>query len=283
MNIHISALDYELLDSGLGFRYERFGRVRLVRPEPRATWKTREPFSLWQPHAEASKQDGGSYSWECCLPFDDPWDISFGEFVFSLRLSQSKHIGIFPEQEANWHWLSETLNKQMQGKALKVLNLFGYTGVSTVLMASSGALVTHVDASRSAINRAKENCTKNQIPDNQVRFVTDDAMDFVRREIRRGNRYDAIILDPPPFGRSKKGSFSWESQFEELLKLCKEVLVERPLFFLLNVYAVPVSGQELEKLVGKLFRDRKVEVGSLGLQEKKRAQTLELSHFVRVT
>lgn len=281
MTTNIATLDYELLDSGLGLRYERFGQVRLVRPEPRAEWKTREPFSTWQPHAEAILQGRGTYSWEHFIPFDEPWDIAFGDLSFSLRLSQSKHIGIFPEQEANWHWLRSVL--AAQARPIRILNLFAYTGVSTVVMAAQGAHVTHIDASRSAINRAKENSAKNNIPESRVRFITEDALEFLRREIRRGNRYDAIVLDPPPFGRSKSGSFTWESQFDTLLNACKEVLNNDPLFFLLNVYAVPMSDDDLKRRVKALFQGRTVEVGSLALKETKRAQTIELSRFARVT
>lgn len=232
--------DYELIDCGDANRLERWGKYTFIRPDPQALW---EPFRshLWK-NADAiyhrSKQGGGSWEFKRRIP--DEWLINYSDFTFKLRLTGFKHTGLFPEQAYNWERIYNSI-KSAKGEP-KVLNLFGYTGAATVAAAYAGANVCHVDSSKGMLSWCRENVAVSGIPDGRVRYIPEDCLKFVERELKRGNRYDAIIMDPPSFGRGAKGEvWKFEYNLMPLLKACKNVLSEEPLFFLINSYTSGVS------------------------------------------
>ena len=227
--------DYEVLDTSRGEKLERWGDYLLVRPDPQVIWDTpRKQYGWKHPngHYHRSKQGGGE--WEF---FDLPkqWDIHYRSLTFHLKPFSFKHTGLFPEQAVNWDWFSDKIKKA--GRPVKVLNLFAYTGGATLACAAAGANVTHVDASKGIVAWAKENAQSSGLIDKPIRWIVDDCVKFVEREIRRGNHYDAIIMDPPSFGRGPNGEM-WkiEDNLFSLIWETKEVLSDNPLFYLLNSY-----------------------------------------------
>lgn len=243
--------DYELLDSGDGEKLERFGVVTLARPETQALWGKQQP-ELWKAaHAEFISEEGKG-SWHKHKEVPESWELSRGPIRFTARLTSFKHVGIFPEQEPNWVWVKDRV------KTLgipSVLNLFGYTGIATLATAHPGAKVTHVDASKQSLDWAHENARLTGIADDAVRWIPDDARALVKREVRRGARYDGIILDPPAFGRGPKGEV-WhiERDLPALLASCKELLTDRPgSFFVLNGYAAGYAPRSLAQAVESAF------------------------------
>lgn len=230
--------DYEVIDTSAGEKLERWGKYRLVRPDPQVIWDTPRDSQLWRRkngHYHRSKKGGGE--WEF---FDLPkkWQISYKDLTFQLQPFSFKHTGLFPEQAVNWDWFSSIIKEETKkGKEVKVLNLFAYTGGATLAAAAAGAKVTHVDASKGMVNWAKENAAASGLSDAPIRWLVDDCVKFVEREIRRGNTYDAIIMDPPSYGRGPKGEI-WkiEESIYPFLQLCMNILVEKPLFFLVNSY-----------------------------------------------
>lgn len=230
--------DYEVIDTSAGEKLERWGKYRLVRPDPQVIWDTPRDSQLWRRkngHYHRSKKGGGE--WEF---FDLPkkWQISYKDLTFQLQPFSFKHTGLFPEQAVNWDWFSSIIKEETKkGKEIKVLNLFAYTGGATLAAAAAGAKVTHVDASKGMVNWAKENAAASGLSDAPIRWLVDDCVKFVEREIRRGNTYDAIIMDPPSYGRGPKGEI-WkiEESIYPFLQLCMNILVEKPLFFLVNSY-----------------------------------------------
>ena len=230
--------DYEVIDTSAGEKLERWGKYRLVRPDPQVIWDTPRDSQLWRRkngHYHRSKKGGGE--WEF---FDLPkkWQISYKDLTFQLQPFSFKHTGLFPEQAVNWDWFSSIIKEETKkGKEVKVLNLFAYTGGATLAAAAAGAKVTHVDASKGMVNWAKENAAASGLSDAPIRWLVDDCVKFVEREIRRGNTYDAIIMAPPSYGRGPKGEI-WkiEESIYPFLQLCMNILVEKPLFFLVNSY-----------------------------------------------
>lgn len=232
--------DYEVLDTSAGEKLERWGDYILVRPDPQVIWNTPHKVREWKQkngHYHRSNKGGGQ--WEF---FDLPeqWEISYGNLKFHLKPFHFKHTGLFPEQAVNWEWsgnLIREAKKKNPGKEIKVLNLFAYTGGATVACADAGAAVTHVDASKGMVTWAKENAAASGLANAPIRYLVDDCVKFVEREIRRGNHYDAIIMDPPSYGRGPKGEI-WkiEEKIFPLVQLCTKVLADRPLFFLINSY-----------------------------------------------
>ena len=230
--------DYEVIDTSAGEKLERWGKYRLVRPDPQVIWDTPRDSQLWRRkngHYHRSKKGGGE--WEF---FDLPkkWQISYKDLTFQLQPFSFKHTGLFPEQAVNWDWFSSIIKEETKkGKEVKVLNLFAYTGGATLAAAAAGAKVTHVDASKGMVNWAKENAAASGLSDAPIRWLVDDCVKFVEREIRRGNTYDGIIMDPPSYGRGPKGEI-WkiEESIYPFLQLCMNILVEKPLFFLVNSY-----------------------------------------------
>ena len=254
--------DYEVIDCSKGEKLERWGDYILVRPDPQVIWDTPRKEKGWHKmnaHYHRSKKGGGE--WEF---FDLPqqWSIHYRSLTFQLKPFSFKHTGLFPEQAANWDWFSELIKKA--GRPVKVLNLFAYTGGATLAAAAAGASVTHVDASKGMVTWAKENAASSGLADAPIRWIVDDCVKFVEREIRRGNHYDAIIMDPPSYGRGPKGEI-WkiEESIHPLVKLCAQLLVDRPLFFLINSYTTGLQpavlsyliGTELKRFPGKVTAD----------------------------
>ncbi len=241
--------DYEVIDCSKGEKLERWGDYILVRPDPQVIWDTPRKEKGWHKmnaHYHRSKKGGGE--WEF---FDLPqqWSIHYRSLTFQLKPFSFKHTGLFPEQAANWDWFSELIKKA--GRPVKVLNLFAYTGGATIAAAAAGASVTHVDASKGMVTWAKENAASSGLADAPIRWIVDDCVKFVEREIRRGNHYDAIIMDPPSYGRGPKGEI-WkiEESIHPLVKLCAQLLVDRPLFFLINSYTTGLQPAVLSYLIG---------------------------------
>ena len=232
--------DYEVLDTSNGERLERWGKYILVRPDPQVIWKTERPAALWG-RADAgykrSRSGGGAWS-ENSLP--EKWRISYGPLTFRIHPTGFKHTGLFPEQATNWDWMMGLIRDA--GRPVKVLNLFAYTGGATVAAASAGASVCHVDAARGMVEAAKENAALSGLADAKIRYIVDDCKKFVEREIRRGNRYDAVIMDPPSYGRGPGGEvWKIEESIDGLLSLISGVFSDSPLFFLLNSYTTGLS------------------------------------------
>lgn len=254
--------DYEVLDCSNGEKLERWGDYLLIRPDPQVIWDTPKTQKGWKKknaHYHRSKKGGGE--WEF---FDLPkqWNIHYHSLTFQLKPFSFKHTGLFPEQAVNWDWCSEKIRHA--SRPLKVLNLFAYTGGATLSAAAAGASVTHVDASKGMVTWAKENAISSGLKDAPIRWIVDDCVKFVEREIRRGNRYDAIIMDPPSYGRGPKGEI-WkiEDSIHPFIKLCAKLLSPDPLFFLINSYTTGLQpavlaymlGLELNKYHGKITAD----------------------------
>ena len=227
--------DYEVLDTSEGEKLERWGRYLLIRPDPQVIWQTEKTRPEWRkPNGHYHRSSKGGGSWEF---FDLPktWQISYGDLVFNLKPFSFKHTGLFPEQAANWDWFTELIRNA--GRPVKVLNLFAYTGGATCAALAAGASVTHVDASKGMVTWARENAERSALADRPVRWLVDDCTKFVEREIRRGHKYDAIIMDPPSYGRGPKGEI-WkiEDTVYPLIQLCRQLLSDHPLFFLISSY-----------------------------------------------
>lgn len=264
--------DYEVLDTSAGEKLERWGDYILVRPDPQVIWNTPHKVREWKQkngHYHRSNKGGGQ--WEF---FDLPeqWEISYGNLKFHLKPFHFKHTGLFPEQAVNWEWsgnLIREAKKKNPGKEIKVLNLFAYTGGATVACADAGAAVTHVDASKGMVTWAKENAAASELANAPIRYLVDDCVKFVEREIRRGNHYDAIIMDPPSYGRGPKGEI-WkiEEKIFPLVQLCTKVLADKPLFFLINSYTTGLQPAVLSYMLNLELKSRfggTVEADEIGL------------------
>ena len=264
--------DYEVLDTSAGEKLERWGDYILVRPDPQVIWNTPHKVREWKQkngHYHRSNKGGGQ--WEF---FDLPeqWEISYGNLKFHLKPFHFKHTGLFPEQAVNWEWsgnLIREAKKKNPGKEIKVLNLFAYTGGATVACADAGAAVTHVDASKGMVTWAKENAAASGLANAPIRYLVDDCVKFVEREIRRGNHYDAIIMDPPSYGRGPKGEI-WkiEEKIFPLVQLCTKVLADKPLFFLINCYTTGLQPAVLSYMLNLELKSRfggTVEADEIGL------------------
>lgn len=240
--------DYEVLDTSCGEKLERWGKYLLIRPDPQVIWNTPKINSGWQKkngHYHRSSKGGGE--WEF-FRLPDEWSIHYQELTFRLKPFSFKHTGLFPEQAANWDWFSPLIRASK--RPVKVLNLFAYTGGATLAAAKAGASVTHVDASKGMVTWAKENAIASGLGDAPIRWLVDDCVKFVEREIRRGNTYDGIIMDPPSYGRGPKGEI-WkiEDNIHGLVKLCCRLLSDDPLFFLINSYTTGLAPSVLSYLL----------------------------------
>lgn len=259
--------DYEVLDTSNGEKLERWGKYILVRPDPQVIWDTPRQLPAWKKrnaHYHRSSKGGGQ--WEF---FDLPeqWTISYKDLSFHLKPFRFKHTGLFPEQAVNWEWVSSLIRGA--GRPIKVLNLFAYTGGATVACAKAGAAVTHVDASKGMVTWAKENAAVSGLADAPIRYLVDDCVKFVEREIRRGNTYDGIIMDPPSYGRGPKGEvWKLEEKVYPLIRLCSQLLSNDPLFYLVNSYTTglqpAVLAYMIQLAVGKKFGGC-VEADEIGL------------------
>ena len=239
--------DYEVIDCSAGEKLERWGKYKLLRPDPQVIWNT-EKNKDWKNlngHYHRSAKGGGE--WEF---FDLPeqWTINYKSLTFNLKPFSFKHTGLFPEQATNWDWFSDKIKNA--GRPIKVLNLFAYTGGATLAAAAAGASVTHVDASKGMVGWAKENAASSGLSDAPIRWLVDDCVKFVEREIRRGNKYDGIIMDPPSYGRGPKGEI-WkiEESIHDFIKLCANLLSDNPLFFLVNSYTTGLAPAVLTYMI----------------------------------
>jgi 23S rRNA (cytosine1962-C5)-methyltransferase len=278
--------DYELLDSGDGWKLERYARYLLKRPEPEAIWRPALPEKTWNTASACfrpSPEENGGH-WELLKPVDERWVLNYKGLKFWTQLSASRHLGVFPEQAGQWDWLSEQIHSA--GRPVQVLNLFGYTGIATLAAAFAGAQVTHIDASHKVVNWARENQDLSGLSDRPVRWIVDDALKFIQREGRRGTKYDGLILDPPKFGRGPKGEV-WEfyKLLPELLQACRQVLSAQPRFVLLTAYAVKASALTLYYAIDELMRgfSGQTEAGEVILQEKSAGRLLSMAIFGRWT
>ena len=254
--------DYELIDAANGKKLERWGDIILIRPEPQAIWDNPKSHLWHKAHAIYHRSNSGGGYWEMLKKVPDVWCIKYKDLVFNLKPMGFKHTGLFPEQSVNWNFIREHTNKNM-----KVLNLFAYTGGATVAALSAGASVTHVDASKGMTSWAKENAASSNLIDKNVRWLVDDCIKFLKREIRRGNKYDAIIMDPPSYGRGPGGEvFKIEDKLVELLSLSGDLLSDNAEYFLLNTYTAGLSPTILNYMVEEYVLKGK-NVGSVTTDE----------------
>ena len=241
--------EYEILDMASGQKLERWNEVILSRPDPQIIWTDKKNKSLWDSidaKYTRSKTGGGSWTYNSNLP--KAWQIKYKDLTFNIKPMGFKHTGLFPEQAVNWDWMIDKIKKEK--REVKVLNLFAYTGGATVACLSAGASVCHVDSSKGMVSWAKENVISSGLEKRKVRYIIDDVVKFVNREIRRGNKYDAIIMDPPSYGRGANGEvWQFENNIYDLVKLCMEVLSDNPLFFLINSYTTGISSSVLENIL----------------------------------
>ncbi len=263
--------DYKILDMADGQKLERWGEVVLSRPDPQIIWKSKSFPSKWKEiNAEYHRSKTGGGAWEFKKKMPKQWQVKYKKLIFNIKPMGFKHTGLFPEQAVNWDWMIEKIQKEKKNKKeVKVLNLFAYTGGATVACLSAGASVCHVDSSKGMTTWAKENVISSGLQDRPVRFIIDDVVKFVNREIRRGNKYDAIIMDPPSYGRGAKGEvWQFENNIYDLVELCSKVLSDDPLFFLINSYTTGISSQVLKNILNMVI-DKKyrgeIDAGEIGL------------------
>lgn len=241
--------DYEVIDTSKGQKLERWGDYQLVRPDPQVIWDTERKLSGWKkPNARYHRSSKGGGEWEF-IDLPKQWSIQYRELTFQLKPFSFKHTGLFPEQAVNWDWFSKKIKEA--NRPIKVLNLFAYTGGATLAAAAAGASVTHVDASKGMVTWAKENAKSSGLEDRPIRWLVDDCGKFVEREIRRGNHYDGIIMDPPSYGRGPKGEI-WkiEDAVYPLVQNCAKLLSDNPLFFLINSYTTGLAPAVLTYMLG---------------------------------
>ena len=248
--------DYELIDASSGERLERWGDVILIRPDPQVIWNTEKTDPLWKKaHARYLRSNNGGGRWQVYRELPESWRIDYRDLSFHVKPMGFKHTGIFPEQAVNWDFASEIIRESSE--KLNVLNLFGYTGCATIACLKAGASVCHVDASKGMVAWAKENAALSGVADMPVRWIVDDCSKFVAREIRRGRRYDGIILDPPSYGRGPSGEiWKLEEQLYSFLELCAQVLSDDPGFVILNSYTTGLSPSVMEYILGVVVKSR---------------------------
>lgn len=241
---------YRLLDASGGEKLERWGKTTLIRPDPQIIWNTEKDEKLWNSaDARYLRSSAGGGSWEMRKAVPKSWEIEYGDLRFKIGPTGFKHTGLFPEQAVNWDYMSEKIKNA--GREVSVLNLFAYTGGATLACAAAGAKVCHVDAAKGMVDWARENAALSGLADRPIRWIVDDCVKFLKREIRRGKKYDGIIMDPPSYGRGPGGEvWKLEDNIYELLEICVEALSDKPLFFLLNSYTAGLSAGVMEYLVG---------------------------------
>jgi len=288
--------DYELIDCGHGMKQERWGDVRLVRPDPQILWPRHgagpgDPGDLkglfvpWDGFYHRSESGGGK--WEFRRPVPDHWTIGYEPLglKFKIHPTSFKHTGLFPEQAVNWEWLTNKITAARQGdRELNVLNLFGYTGAATVAAAKAGANVCHVDAAEGMVKWCRENASLSGLANAPIRYIADDCLKFVGRELKRGRKYDAIIMDPPTYGRGSTGEmWKLEDHLWELLIGCRAVLADRPLFFLINAYTARLSPTVVANLLAELMHGRggRITAGEVGLPIQRDGKVLPCGIYGR--
>ena len=274
--------DYEILDMANGEKLEKWKDVILVRPDPQIIWKSKSFPERWKnANARYIRSSTGGGNWDFNKKVPANWQVKYKELIFNIKPMGFKHTGLFPEQAVNWDWM---INKiQHANRDIKVLNLFAYTGGATVACSYAGASVCHVDSSKGMVTWAKENITSSGLQNNPGRYIIDDVVKFVSREIRRGNKYDAIIMDPPSYGRGTNGEvWKFEENISDLVELCTKVLSDRPLFFLINSYTTGISSTVLENILRLNIKAKgKLSSGELGLPMKDSNLVLPCGIFSR--
>ena len=266
MDIANNWKDYEILDMANGEKLERWGNVVLIRPDPQIIWKNKSFPEKWnKANARYNRSSSGGGAWKYNSKMPENWQIKYKDLVFNIKPMGFKHTGLFPEQAVNWDWMISKI--QNAKRDIKVLNLFAYTGGATVACSYAGASVCHVDSSKGMTTWAKENIVSSGLKDRPVRFIVDDVVKFVNREIRRGNKYDGIIMDPPSYGRGTNGEvWKFEDNISDLVELCSKVLSDKPLFFLINSYTTGISSTVLENILRlNIKKDGKFSNGEIGL------------------
>ncbi len=248
--------DYELIDASGGERLERWGEIILIRPDPQVIWNTERKNPLWQnAHARYIRSSKGGGNWQVFRKLPDRWNISYRELKFNVRTMGFKHTGVFPEQGTNWDFVTEKIKNS--DRQLNILNLFGYTGCATLSALSAGARVCHVDASKGMVQWARDNAAESKVADRPVRWIVDDCIKFVERELRRGNRYDGIIMDPPSYGRGPSGEvWKLEDSIYSFVELSSRLLSEDAKFFILNSYTAGLSPSVMEYILSSVIKPK---------------------------
>ena len=275
--------DYDLLDTGDGRKLERFGTHALIRPEPQASWRPALPVTAWQA-ADAefhmAGQQGGAWTYH--RPIEKSWLIGYKDLRFRLQAAESRQVGVFPENASHWDWISEQIAASR--RPVHVLNLFGYTGLATLAAARAGARVTHVDASKKAVAWARENQALSGLSDRPIRWIVDDALAYVRREVRRGIRYDGIVMDPPAFGRGPNGEvWTFAGLFPVLCEACRAVLSQQPLFIVATVYTRDVPLELVQQMALSMVPGAGgiLSTGQLARRERSAGRVLVNALFAR--
>ena len=266
MNIANNWKDYEILDMANGEKLERWGNVILIRPDPQIIWKNKSFPKKWDlANARYNRSSSGGGGWKYNKKMPESWKIKYKDLTFNIKPMGFKHTGLFPEQAVNWDWMISKIKKAK--REINVLNLFAYTGGATVACSYAGAKVCHVDSSKGMTTWAKENLASSGLADRPVRFIVDDVVKFVNREIRRGHKYDGIVMDPPSYGRGTNGEvWKFEDNIADLVELCTKVLSDDPLFFLINSYTTGISSTVLENILRlNIKKDGKLSHGEIGL------------------
>ena len=276
--------DYELIDSGLGKKLERYGSYLLVRPDPEALWDKKLNDDIWEKAELKFIRNEVKTKWITKGGTPKSWNISFGDLNFSIKPTSFKHTGLFPEQLPNWKWMEDLITKNKKNREISVLNLFAYTGGATLACAKAGADVCHVDGSKTAVAWARENAELSGLKDAPIRWIIEDVLVFLKREIKRGRRYDAIIMDPPSFGHGPKDEL-WkiEEHFLMLMKLCKEILSDKPLFVVINGYTAGYSPIAYQNNLIEMMKEHKgnIEIGELVIEESDSERLLPCGIFAR--
>lgn len=268
MKIATGWKDFEVLATGDGEKIEKWGQVVLMRPDPQIIWGDfDDKFAKLKNkiNARYNRSNSGGGHWEQFLPYPDEWTVQWKDLKFLVKPMGFKHTGLFPEQAVNWERMQQLLKKA--NREIKILNLFAYTGAASVACAAAGGKVTHVDASKGMVERARENAKLNNIT--TIRYIVDDCKKFIEREIRRGNKYDAIIMDPPSYGRGPSGEI-WkiEDNLYDFVKLTRQVLSDNPLFVLINSYTTGLQAGVIKNVLSLVFGSENVEADEVGLQSK---------------
>lgn len=274
--------DYELLDCGDGQKLERWGKYVFIRPDPQVIWPKASPESWKNYDAVYERSSSGGGDWSFVRKIPEYWIINYRSLRFKVRPTGFKHLGLFPEQQANWDWIVDAVKGAQ--RPVSVLNLFGYTGGATVAAASAKASVCHVDAARGMVEWCRENAALCGLAQSPIKYIVDDCLAFIRREIRRGKTYDAIIMDPPSFGRGKRGEiWKLENNLWELLAECRSLLGKNPVFMLINAYTANLSPLVPANMLMSILRGRggKIESGEIGLPVKSDGKILPCGIYCR--
>ncbi len=255
--------DYEVIATGNGQKFERWGNVKLLRPDPQVIWKNENMSKISDLNARYVRSENGGGMWEILKKFPQQWQIEWKNIKFIIKPMGFKHTGLFPEQAVNWERMMKKIKEE--NREIKILNLFAYTGGASICCSYAGGLVTHVDASKGMVERAKENAQINNL--SNIRFIIDDCKKFIEREIRRGVKYDAIIMDPPSYGRGPNGEM-WkiEDSLFDFVSLCKNVLSDNPLFVLINSYTTGLQPTVLANILSLIFGKGGIEADEIGVE-----------------